>query len=178
MYDILRIVSGWSIPVIFVVILIYGYLKGVKVYEVFTEGASEGIKIVIGIFPYLLAMMIAIGILRESGALHLMGKIFSPVINLLSIPEEVLPLLFLRPLSGNGSLSYTAELLGKYGPDSFIGKLASTIQGSTETTFYIITVYFGSAGIKKYRYAVTVGLLADIAGFFAAVFICKLFFYS
>ena len=99
-----------------------------------------------------------------------------PLIGFLNIPVDVIPLLFLRPLSGSASLSYTAYLLNEYGPDSFIGKLASTIQGSTETTFYVLAVYFGAVGIKKYRYSLLVGLLSDIAGFFAAIFICKLLF--
>jgi spore maturation protein B len=176
MFDLLQEISTWSIPIIVLVILGYGYLKGIKIYDVFTDGAAEGINTVIKIFPYLLAMMIAINVFRESGALNLLVKALQPLVDLLKIPEDVVPLLFLRPLSGSGSLAYTNQLLNSYGPDSFIGKLASTIQGSTETTFYIIAVYFGAVGIKKYRYAITVGLLADLAGFFAAVFICKLLF--
>lgn len=176
MLILLQEISAWSIPLIFLIILGYAYIKGVKIYEVFTDGAAEGIKTVIGIFPYLLAMMIAINIFRESGALNLLVKVLSPLTGFLNIPDEVVPLLFLRPLSGSGSLSYTGQLLNNFGPDTFIGNLASTIQGSTETTFYIVAVYFGAVGIKKYRYAVTVGLLADLAGFFAAVFICKVLF--
>lgn len=176
MFDIIKDISNWSIPVLIFVISLYGFLKGVKVYDTFVEGAKGGIKTVLKIFPYLLAMMVVINIFRVSGAMDLLINLMNPVTKKLGIPDDVLPLLFLRPLSGNASLSYTSYLLKNSGPDSFIGKLASTIQGSTETTFYIIAVYFGSIGIKKYRYAVTVGLLADIAGFFAAVFVCKLLF--
>lgn len=174
--DILQKVSFWSVPLLVLIIPLCGHIKGVKVYESFTEGAAEGFTTVIKIIPYLLAMMVAINVFRASGAMKLVISLLKPLFDSLNIPEEVVPLFFLRPLSGSGSLSYVSQLLNEYGPDSFIGKLASTIQGSTETTFYIIAVYFGAIGIKKYRYAVTVGLLADLAGFFAAVFICKILF--
>ena len=121
-------------------------------------------------------MILAIRIFQYSGTMEYMISKLDVILELLHIPEPVLPLLFLRSLSGSGSLSYVSNLLSQYGPDSFIGKLASTIQGSTETTFYIIAIYFGAIGIKKYRYSIIVGLLADISGFFAAIFICKLFF--
>ncbi|MFW6282192.1 MAG: spore maturation protein [bacterium] len=176
MLENLSIISSWSIPIIIAIILLYGIVKKVEIYNDFTEGAADGIKTCTNIFPYLLAMILAINLFRASGAMELLVKLFIPISSTLNIPEEVMPLLFLRPLSGSGSLSYTAQIFKEYGPDSYIGKLASTIQGSTETTFYIIAVYFGAIGIKKYRYAVTVGILADIAGFFAAVFICKLLF--
>jgi spore maturation protein B len=168
-------ISFWSVPLIIVVIISYAYIKGVNVYDAFTEGASEGIKTVIKIIPYLLAMMLAIRIFLSSGAMEILLNLFNNFIPD-RIPEEVVPLLFLRPLSGSGSLSYVSHLLKEYGPDSFIGKLASTIQGSSETTFYIVAIYFGSIGIKKYRYAISVGLMADIAGFFAAVFVSNLLF--
>jgi len=169
-------VSLWMIPVIILLITAYGHFKGVKIYDCFTDGAQNGLKIVFEIIPFLLAMMVAINIFKTSGAMDLFIDIFSSVLNKLNVPEPVIPLLFLRPLSGSGSLSYVNRLIQEYGPDSFIGNLASTIQGSTETTFYIVTLYFGAVGIKKYRYAVIVGIIADIAGFFAAVFICNLLF--
>ncbi len=174
--SVLSNISSWSIPIIILIIISFGIIKKKKIYDLFTEGAADGIKTVIKIFPFLLAMLIAINIFRASGALEIMVEILRPLSNRFNIPDQVMPLMFLRPLSGSGSLSYTGQLLKVYGADSFIGKLASTIQGSTETTFYILAVYFGSVGIKKYRYAIPVGLIADIAGFFAAVFICKLLF--
>lgn len=176
MIELISTISTWSIPVIIILILCFGLIKKVKIYDTFTEGAYDGIKTILNIFPYLLAMLLAINIFRASGALELLVKLLEPIIRRLNIPEEVMPLMFLRPLSGSGSLSYTGYLMKVYGADSYIGKLASTIQGSTETTFYIIAVYFGAVGIKKYRYAVIIGLLADLAGFFAAVFICKILF--
>ncbi len=172
----ISIISSWSIPLIIFFILSYGVFKKVNIYEVFTEGAREGIKTTLNIFPFILAMLIAINIIQASGAMDIIVKGLRPLIGFLNIPVDVIPLLFLRPLSGSASLSYTAYLLNEYGPDSFIGKLASTIQGSTETTFYVLAVYFGAVGIKKYRYSLLVGLLSDIAGFFAAIFICKLLF--
>lgn len=176
MPDFLSIISSWSIPIIIFIILSYGVFKKVNIYEQFTEGAREGIKTTLNVFPFILAMLIAINIMKASGAVELIVKVVRPIAKILKIPEEVIPLMFLRPLSGSGSLSYTAHILKENGPDSFIGKLASTIQGSTETTFYVLAVYFGAVGIKKYRYSLKVGLLADIAGFFAAIFICKLLF--
>lgn len=167
-------ISTWAVPLLICFIPLYGFLKGVKVYESFTEGAREGVKTILKIFPYLLAMMIAINIFKTSGAMKILITFLKPLCK--DIPEPIIPLLLLRPLSGSGSLSYISNLLNEFGADSFIGKLASTVQGSTETTFYVLAVYFGSVGIRKYRYAVTVGLLADIAGFFAAVFICNLLF--
>lgn len=176
MINILNNISIWSIPIIFAIILLYGILHNVNIYDVFTEGAAEGLTTVAKIFPYLLAMMVAINIFKESGFLNIIINILSPITDFLQIPANILPLVFLRPLSGSGALSYTSQIIKEYGPDSYPGLLASTIQGSTETTFYIIAVYFGAIGIKKYRYAITVGLLADLAGFLAAVFICKLLF--
>lgn len=176
MSDIFLSISDWIIPFLIIFILIYGMIKKIKIYEVFTDGAVDGINTVIKIFPFLLAMMVAINVFRASGALDFFVNLLKPMADKLNIPEQVLPLMFIRPLSGSGSLSYTSQLLKEYGADSYIGKIASTIQGSTETTFYVITVYFGALGIKRYRHAITVGLLADLAGFFAAVFICKILF--
>jgi spore maturation protein B len=174
--ELVSIISAWSIPLIIFIILFYGFFKKVNIYETFTEGAREGISTTLSIFPYLLAMIIAIKLIQVSGLIDLLVNLFKPISKILNIPQEVFPLMFLRPLSGSGSLSYTAFLLQEYGPDSFIGKLASTIQGSTETTFYVLAVYFGAVGIKKYRYSLLVGLLTDIVGFMAAIFICRLLF--
>ncbi len=157
-------------------ILLAGYIKGVKIYDSFTTGVKDGLQVILNIFPNLLAMILAIRIFQNSGLMDIIINRFEVVLNYLNIPHPVFPLLFLRSLSGSGSLSYVHTILSQYGPDSFIGKLASTIQGSTETTFYIIAVYFGAIGINKYRYSIIVGLLADIAGFFAAIFICNLIF--
>ncbi len=174
--NIIEEYTGWIIPIFFIFILVYAYFKGVKIYDTFTKGAADGIKMGIKILPYLTAMMIAIYITRSSGLLKILTNSLMPLFKKLYIPEDIIPLLFLRPLSGSGSLAYVSTIMDRYGPDSFIGLLASTIQGSTETTFYIIAVYFGAIGIERYKYAILVGILSDIAGFFAAVFICNIMF--
>ena len=169
-------ISQWVIPFLLLVIPLWAWLKQVSVYDCFVEGAAEGVKTAIHIFPYILGMLVAIGIFRSSGALDAMIDSLSPILDKLGFPAEVLPLAMIRPLSGSGALGVTAELIHTYGPDSFIGHLASMMQGSTDTTFYILAVYFGAVGVKKYRHAVWTGLTADCAGFLAAIFMCHLFF--
>ena len=169
-------ISQWMIPLILVVIPLWAWFKQVSVYDCFVEGAAEGVKTAIRIFPYILGMLVAIGIFRGSGALAALTDLVSPVLGKIGFPAEVLPLAVIRPLSGSGALGVTAELINAYGPDSFIGHLASVMQGSTDTTFYILAVYFGAVGIKKYRHALWVGLTADCVGFLTAIFICHLFF--
>jgi spore maturation protein B len=126
--------------------------------------------------PFLVAMFVAISVFRASGAMDLFVETVSPVTGFFGIPAEILPLGIMRPLSGGGALGITAELIKVYGADSFLGRLASTLQGSTDTTFFVLTLYFGSIGVSKYRYAVFSGLSADITGFIASVFICNMVF--
>lgn len=173
---IIQTLSDWAIPVLLVGIPVYGFAKKVKVYEVFIDGAKEGFEIAVKIIPYLVAILAAIGMFRASGAMDIFVKIVSPLTNLIGMPAEVLPAAFMRPLSGSGTLGIVTELIGTHGADSFIGRLASTIYGSTETTFYVLAVYFGAVNIKKTRHAVAAGLTADVAGILAAVFICNLLF--
>jgi spore maturation protein B len=156
--------------------LIWGFFKKVRVYEVFVEGAKDGFHTAIRIIPYLVAMLFAIGIFRASGAMDVLISIITPLTNLIGMPPDALPMALMRPLSGSGSLGIMTELMKVHGPDSFIGVLASTLYGSSETTFYILAVYFGSVNIKNTRHAVPVGLLADLAGMLAAVFICRILF--
>ncbi len=178
--ELFKIVMDWlsilAIPVIILIFLGYGYLKKVKVYEVFVEGAKEGFEVGVKIIPYLVAMLVAIGMFRASGALDVLTWMLSPVTNFIGMPPEVLPMAFMRPLSGSGSIGIMTELMKTHGPDSLIGVMASTMFGSTETTFYVIAVYFGSVNIYKTRYALPAGLLADAAGLITAVYICKLLF--
>jgi spore maturation protein B len=173
---ILAEISRWAIPLLLFFIPFYAYLKKVSVYEVFVEGAQEGITTAVKILPFLVGMLVAISVFRASGAMHYLIKFIYPITNFLGIPGETLPLAIMRPLSGSGALGITAELIQEHGPDSFIGRLASTMQGSTDTTFFVLTVYFGSVGIRKYRHGVFVGLTADITSFIASVIICHLFF--
>lgn len=165
------------IPIIIFLILSYGYINGVKVYEVFIEGAKEGLLLVYKIFPYIAAMLLAVSMLNASGALNFIIHIASPLTRLLSIPDEILPLIIMKPLSGSGSLGILADIMKREGADSFSSILACTIMTSTETIFYTITVYFGSIGIKNIRHTLLCAVIADILGLIAAVFICRALFF-
>lgn len=167
-----------AIPLIMAIFITAGLIKKVKVYESFVEGAKEGFNIAIRIIPYLVAMLMAIGVFRAGGAMDWLIAILTPATNLIGMPAEALPMALMRPLSGSGSLGIMAEIIAIHGPDSFIGILVSTFFGSTETTFYVLAVYFGSVGIKNTRHALPAGLLADIAGILGATFIVRLLFFS
>ncbi len=157
-------------------ILIYGTLKKVPTYEVFVEGGKEGVKIAISIIPFLIGMLVAITVFRESGALEFFVDLIRPALLALGIPPEIVPLAIIRPISGTAALGMMSDIVAAYGPDSFIGRLASTLQGSTDTTLYVLTVYFGAVGIKKMGDALKVGLLADLVGIAAAIFIVTIMF--
>jgi spore maturation protein B len=173
---IIGVISLWLIPVIIGFILIYGTLKKVPTYETFVEGGKEGITISFSIIPYLVGMLVAISIFRASGALEFLMNIMKPALDLLNIPAEIVPLAFIRPISGTAALGLTSDIIATYGPDSFIGILAATMQGSTDTTLYVLTVYFGAVGIKKMGDALKVGLLADLVGIIASILIVTLLF--
>lgn len=173
---IIGVISLWFIPVIIGFILIYGTLKKVPTYETFVEGGKEGITISFSIIPYLVGMLVAISIFRASGALEFLMNIMKPALNILNIPAEIVPLAFIRPISGTAALGLTSDIIATYGPDSFIGMLAATMQGSTDTTLYVLTVYFGAVGIKKMGDALKVGLLADLVGIIASIVIVTLMF--
>ncbi len=173
---VINFISILAIPLMIAIFLGWGFFKKVRVYEVFVEGAKDGFHTAIRIIPYLVAMLFAIGIFRASGAMDVLISIITPLTNLIGMPPDALPMALMRPLSGSGSLGIMTELMKVHGPDSFIGVLASTLYGSSETTFYILAVYFGSVNIKNTRHAVPVGLLADLAGMLAAVFICRILF--
>ncbi|NLC76577.1 MAG: spore maturation protein [Clostridia bacterium] len=174
--ELVNLVSTWAIPALLFIIPVTAYLKGVKVYETFVAGAEEGFHTAVKIIPFLVGMLVAIGVFRASGAMDLLVNLIKPVTGLLGIPPDILPLAIMRPLSGGGALAIAAEMINTYGPDSFLGRLAATAQGSTDTTFYVLTVYFGSVGIIKYRYALHLGLIADITSLMAAIFITNLVF--
>jgi len=140
------------------------------------EGAKEGLATAVRIMPYLVAMLAAVGVFRASGAMELLINVLSLITRQLGIPPELLPLALMRPMSGSASLGILAELLRTYGPDSFIGRTASTMMGSTETTFYTISIYLGSIGYKDARYILAAGLLADFTGFAVSLLICTLLF--
>lgn len=173
---VLNTISLYAIPVIILGIPLYGYIKKVKVYEVFVEGAKEGFTTAVHIIPYLVAMLAAIGIFRASGAMDVVVKILSPITNLIGMPAEILPMGIMRSLSGGGAEGMAVELFSTYGPDSLIGRMASVAMGSTETTMYVLAVYFGSVKIMKTRHALPVGLLVDAISLIAAVIITNFVF--
>ncbi|HTP81111.1 MAG TPA: spore maturation protein [Bacteroidota bacterium] len=174
--SVINVISIVTIPAAIGVFLAWGFVRRVKVYEAFVEGAKEGFNTAVRIIPYLVAMLFAIGVFRASGAMDVLSSLLSPVTNLIGMPAEALPMALLRPLSGSGSLGLMTEIMKTHGPDSFIGILVSTMYGSSETTFYVLAVYFGSVGIKNTRHAVPAGLTADLCGMLGAVFICRLLF--
>ncbi|NLP13746.1 MAG: spore maturation protein [Clostridium sp.] len=174
--NIIKELSIYAIPAIFLIILCVGMYKEVKVYDVFIEGAKEGITTVLKIIPSLVGLMVAVGVFRASGALNLLIFAVKPVTNILRIPPDALPMVFLRPISGSASLAMLSDIFKVHGPDSFVGRVASTLMGSTETIFYTLAVYFGAVGIKKIRYTLVAALIADLAGVIAAVWICTLVF--
>ncbi|AYV66903.1 spore maturation protein [Niallia circulans] len=174
--EIVSLISLWMIPSLIGFILLYGTFKKVPTYESFVEGGKEGIQIAFSIIPYLVGMLVSISIFRASGALEFFMSFLKPVLDFIGVPSEVAPLAIIRPISGNAALGMTSDLIATYGPDSFIGRLASVIQGSTDTTLYVLTVYFGAVGIKKMGDALKVGLLADLIGFIAAIVVVTLMF--
>jgi spore maturation protein SpmA/spore maturation protein SpmB len=162
--------SVWIMPTLIIGMLTLGVVRKVPVYEVFVKGAKDGFSIALLIIPYMVAILAAVGMLRKSGGLEVLVTWLGQATQLVGMPAEVLPLALLRPLSGSGSFAITADLLETHGPDSFIGQLASTMNGSTETTFYVLAVYFGAVGVSKTRHAVPAGVAADITGVLASVF--------
>lgn len=164
------------IPIIVVSITTYGMIKKVKVYECFVEGAKEGLAICVRIFPYLLAMLVAVGVFRESKALDYFIYIVKPVVKFIGLPPEVVPLVLVKPLSGSGAMGIFAEILNNFGADTYIGRVASIIIGSTETIFYTLTVYFGAVGIKKIRHTLWVAIMADMMCVILAVTLARLMF--
>lgn len=173
---IITVISIWIIPVMLLIILLVALYQRLPAYELFVEGGKEGIEIAFTLLPFLVGMIVAITILRSSGALDAFISLLTPILAFLNIPPEIVPLALLRPISGTAALSLTAELTNTYGPDSFIGRLAATMQGSTDTTLYILTIYFGAVGVTKMRYALKVGLLADLVGIMMAIVITSIVF--
>ena len=155
---------------------VYGFFKGVKVYETFVEGAREGFEVAVRIIPYLVAILVAIGMFRASGAMNLIAGALPSVMTTLGISPEVLSLIVMRPLSGSASLGLLGEIVAHDGADSYTARLGAVILGSTETTLYVIAVYFGAVSVNRVRYAVHAGLIADAAGICAAIAVCLLFF--
>jgi spore maturation protein SpmA len=169
-------VSLLSIPFLLSAFPLYAALRRVKVYEEFVDGAKEGFDVAIRIIPYLVAMLVAVGMFRAAGGIDLLSRLLSPMLGLISFPTDLLPMVLVRPLSGSGSLGFFTELVKHFGADSLIAKTGGTIYGSTETTFYVLAVYFGAVGIKRTRHAVLAGLTADLVSVIMAVTVCRIVF--
>ena len=176
MYQLITYASIWAIPLVLATILVYGMYKKVPVYESFVEGAKGGFGTAIKIIPHLVGMLVAVSIFRQSGALELLTASMKPVLEFFNVPGDIIPLALLRPITGAGALAVTTDIIATFGPDSFLGRLASTMQGSTDTTLYVLTVYFGAVGIRNSLYALKVGLMADFVGIVASLFIVHLVF--
>ena len=174
--EILGLLSFFVIPLMLVGFPLYGLYKRVPVYEAFVEGAKEGFQVAVRIIPYLVAILFAIGMFRASGAMDALASALGPVLGVIGFPAEVLPMAIIRPLTGSGSAGLVADMIQQYGEDSILVKMAAVMFGSTETTFYVVAVYFGAVNIKRTRHAVPAGLTADFAAMIIAVWTVRLLF--
>lgn len=174
--SVLEIISAFVLPALIVGFPLYGLLKKVPVYEEFVEGAKDGFKVAITIIPYLVAILFAIGMFRASGAMDFMIEGLRPVMTWFGVPPEVLPMMVIRPLTGSGSAAIVLDMINQFGEDSILVKMVATMFGSTETTFYVIAVYFGAVNIKKTRHAIPAGLIADFVALLLSVFVVRWLF--
>ena len=171
-----HILRVWTLPALLLGIFMLGLRRGVGAYDAMVEGGREALDVAVRIVPYLVTILVAVAMFRASGALGLLVGYIDPVTSLIGVPAEVLPMALMRPLSGSGALGLMSEILNVHGPDSFVGMLTSTLMGSTETTFYVLAVYLGAAGVVDGRHALLACLTGDVAGFFGAVAACHFFF--
>jgi len=174
--SILNLISLWALPCIIVLILTVGMCKKIPIYEVFTEGAKDGFKVAVNIIPYLVAIIVAISMLRASGAIEMIAHALADLLTRFNVPADVLPVVLVRPLSGSAALGLFSDIATNAGPTAYSTKLAAVMVGSSETTFYVLAVYFGSVGITKFRYALGVGLLADIIAAIMSIVVCSWMF--
>ncbi len=172
----LEVLSTWAIPLVVAGVPLYALLRRVNVYAAFIEGAMEGFQVAVRVIPPLVAIVVALGMLRASGTMAAIAAALEPLTARLGIPASVLPLILVRPLSGGAALGVVADVLRTDGPDGYAGRLASVMSGSTETTFYVLAVYFGAAGVTRYRQALPAALVADLAGFAASVVVVRFLF--
>jgi len=176
LYVIKNFFSFWAIPALIGGLLLFGLARKVKVYESLVEGAKEGFKVAVRIIPYLVAIIVAVAMFDASGAMDLLKASLGQLTSYAGMPAEALPMAIIRPLSGSGAFAYMSSVFNQYGPDSFVGNMVSVMQGSFETTLYVLAVYFGSVGVYRVRHALAAGLLADLAGIIATVALCHVFF--
>ena len=169
--------TDFILPILVTIIIAFGAIKGLNVFDIFLDGAKSSFKTVLGITPALIALIVAVNMLKSSGGLNVISDFFSPISNLLKIPKEVTPLAILSPISGSGAISMFETILKEHGPDSFIGRCASIMMGSTETTFYAITLYYGSCNIKNTRHTLPAAICADLVSFIFSAIAVKIFLY-
>ena len=174
MINLIHFLSNLAMPLIILIIVIYGFIEKKEVFEKFIEGAKDGIKIIINIFPTLIGLFLAVGTLRSSGVLDIAIKLLEPLLNIIHFPTEIMPLALLRPISGRSSIAVATDIMKNFGVDSQIGIMAGVIMGATETTLYTIAVYSSSVKIKKTRFVLIASLTADIVGIIVSVAVCRL----
>lgn len=170
------LISAWLIPALILVVLVWGIAKKIPVYETFIDGAKDGLKVSVDILPYLIAIIVAVSMLRASGFFEIAQQLLGGLLMWLKIPVDVLPVMFIRSLSGSAVLGLFSEIAHNFGPDSFVTKLTAIMVGSSETTFYVLAVYFGAVGVKKFRHALLAGILADIIGIVTAIAVARWLF--
>lgn len=173
---VLNLISLWALPFIILLILTMGIVKKIPIYEVFTEGAKDGFKVAVNIIPYLIAIIVAISMLRASGVIESLAGVLAPLLTKFRIPVDIVPVVLIRPLSGAAALGLFSDIATNPASGEFLTKLAAVMVGSSETTFYVLAVYFGSVGIMKFRYALWVGLLADIIAAVMSIIVCQWMF--
>ncbi len=174
--EIIDLISLWALPAIIVTILTVAIIRKVPIYEAFIEGAKNGVKVTTNIIPYLVAIIVAISMLRASGAIEAIAALCSGLLETIHLPADILPLAFVRSLSGSAAVGVFSDIIANNDVNSYTSKLAAIMLGSSETTFYVLTVYFGAVGIKKYRYALLTGLSADLVGIIMAIIVARVFF--
>lgn len=174
--QIMQAVSTLSIPIVILIIVSFGLMRKTPVYDCFTEGVKDGLKTAVNIIPAILGLLVAVAMLRASGVLDLIAAFLRPLTSLIHLPDDLLPLALFRPVSGSGSLGILTDILNRLGADSFAGRAASIMTGSTETTFYTLAVYFGAVHVKYIRHTVWAALFADFVGIVASVIVCQLYF--
>jgi len=174
--SIMNTLSLWALPTIILIILTMGIVKKIPIYEVFTDGAKDGFKVAVNIIPYLVAIMVGISMFRACGIIEVLENALSGVLSSINVPADTIPIMIVRSLSGSAALGVFSDIANNFGPESYATKLSAVMVGSSETTFYVLAVYFGAVGISKLRYALWVGLLADFIGIVAAIAVCNLMF--
>ncbi|HAH78240.1 MAG TPA: spore maturation protein [Ruminococcaceae bacterium] len=169
-------ISAWAVPCVILAIVLFGFLRKVPVFDAFVSGAKEGLRSSAAILPSLVGLIMAVSMLSASGALDLLSSFLAPVARALGLPPQVMPLVLIKPVSGSGSTAVLTQIFRDYGPDSFVGRVASVVSGSTETTFYAVAVYYGAVGIRRTRHTVPAALAADLTACVVSALTVRLFF--